>query len=239
RALADDPADDFLVAAVLALVRGEHLDGPALVLGVAAVHAEEVAREERGLVAAGAGADLEEQIRVVVGILRHEMQRELPLLCGALRPERGRLLFAERTELPIVAPRELLGSGELFLELLVRGEIARDRLEPRVLARQLAEAVLVRDRLGLAQQVRELLVALGQRHQFAPYGFVHGSIVCWGAPPVRGVIGRLAAARDGNRPRASAALLDAPAPGKNCGLIVGQRCHEGQGTEPRGSAAAV
>src|SRR5690606_41144175 len=65
RALADDPADDLLVSAVLAFARAQHLDAPALVLGVSAVHPKEIAGEKRRLVAAGPGADLEEQVRVV------------------------------------------------------------------------------------------------------------------------------------------------------------------------------
>src|SRR5690606_17694709 len=63
RALADDPADDLLVSAVLAFARAQHLDAPALVLGVSAVHPKEIAGEKRRLVAAGPGADLEEQVR--------------------------------------------------------------------------------------------------------------------------------------------------------------------------------
>ena len=62
---ADDAADDFLVPAVLALALAEHFDLPALALGVARVHPEQVARENRRLVAAGAGADFEKDIRVV------------------------------------------------------------------------------------------------------------------------------------------------------------------------------
>src|SRR5690606_21207765 len=79
RASADDPADDLLVPAVLAFARAQHFDPPALRLGVSAVHAEEIAGEERGLVAAGAGPNLEEEIRVVVRILRHEVHRKLAL----------------------------------------------------------------------------------------------------------------------------------------------------------------
>src|SRR5690606_27214413 len=161
RALAGDAADDFLVAAVLALMRGQHLDAPAVLLRVARVHPEEVAGEQGRLVAAGPRADLEEQIRVVVRVLRHEMERELALAGLALLAKRGRLLLAELAHLRILAARKLLGGGELLLELAVSREVAGDGLEPRVLPRELAEAVLVRDRLGRAQKMRELLVALG------------------------------------------------------------------------------
>src|SRR5690606_36463494 len=127
-ALADDAADDLLVAAVLAFVRGKHLDAPAVRLRVAAVHPEQVACEESRLVAARARADLEEQVRVVVRILRHEVQSELALLRVALLAQRGGLLLAERPQLLVVAAGKLLGRGEILLELPIRGEIAGDRL---------------------------------------------------------------------------------------------------------------
>ena len=50
------------IAAVLARALAQRLDLPALRFGVAAVHAQQVAGEDRRLVAAGAGADLEEDI---------------------------------------------------------------------------------------------------------------------------------------------------------------------------------
>ena len=55
-ALALDLEDDLLQAADAALAVRHHFDLPAAVLGVARVHAEEVGREERGFVAARAGA---------------------------------------------------------------------------------------------------------------------------------------------------------------------------------------
>ena len=73
--LAFDARDDFLVAAVLAVARREDLDAPAAPLGVARVHAEKIAGEDRGFVAAGAGAQLEEEIRFVALVLRNQAGR--------------------------------------------------------------------------------------------------------------------------------------------------------------------
>ena len=50
---------------------------PAVALGVAAVHAEELGREERGLLAARAGADLDDDVLVVVGVARQEQDAQL------------------------------------------------------------------------------------------------------------------------------------------------------------------
>src|SRR5437868_10098605 len=77
RAIADHAGDDFLVAADLAQALRDHLDLPAIALGEARVHAEEVAREERALVAAGAGADLEEEVALVVRVTRQEHALQL------------------------------------------------------------------------------------------------------------------------------------------------------------------
>src|SRR5438445_7008812 len=61
-ALPDHARDDLLVPASIARRFGYHLHLPALALRIARIHAKEVAREERRLVPAGPGADLEENI---------------------------------------------------------------------------------------------------------------------------------------------------------------------------------
>ena len=71
-ALAGDIGDDFLVAAGLALAFREDLDLPAMQVGVALIHAEQIAGEQRRLVAAGAGADFEDGALLVRGVLGQE-----------------------------------------------------------------------------------------------------------------------------------------------------------------------
>src|SRR6201999_4120192 len=70
--------DDFLEAANGAFAGGYHLDLPALQGGKTLIHPEQVAGEQRGLVAAGAGADFEHDVAVVHGILGQ--QRDAYLL---------------------------------------------------------------------------------------------------------------------------------------------------------------
>ena len=82
-----DRDDRLLHAAAGRLRDRERLELPATPLGVARVHAQQVGREERGLVPAGAGADLEHHVLVVVGILGHQQQPELPLERRDLRLE--------------------------------------------------------------------------------------------------------------------------------------------------------
>ena len=72
-----DERDDFLDAAAAVSLRFRTSMLPALPLGVARVHAEQVRREQRRLVAAGAGADFEHDVLRVVGILRDEQDLDL------------------------------------------------------------------------------------------------------------------------------------------------------------------
>src|SRR5947209_3781435 len=76
-ALPDDARDDLLVPAGVARRLRYHLHLPALAFRVARIHAEEVAREERRLVSAGPGADLEEDVALIVGVPRQEQLLQL------------------------------------------------------------------------------------------------------------------------------------------------------------------
>ena len=55
----------------------DRLDGEAVTLGEASVHAEQIGGEEARLVAAGAGADLENGIPVVVRVAREQQRPQL------------------------------------------------------------------------------------------------------------------------------------------------------------------
>ena len=77
RAAAPDFGDDFLEAAHGAFAGGDHLDLPALQAGEALIHPEQVAGEQRGLVAAGAGADFQHHVAVVHGILGQQRHADL------------------------------------------------------------------------------------------------------------------------------------------------------------------
>ncbi len=127
---------------MLALALAEHFDFPALALGVACVHPKQVAREDRGLVAAGAGADFEKDIRVVLRILGHQELREFePLGCDA-RLEFAHLVRRQLVHLGIARARHLLDRVLFLLEPRELPEALRDRLETRILHGQVAKLVL-------------------------------------------------------------------------------------------------
>ena len=69
--------DDFLEAPHGAFAGGNHLDLPALQGREALVHPEQVAGEQRGLVAAGAGADFQHHVAVVHGVLGQQRHADL------------------------------------------------------------------------------------------------------------------------------------------------------------------
>ena len=75
-ALARDRCHDLLEAAEIDLRHADDLGLPAALLGVAAVHAEQIGCEQRRLVAAGAGAHLQDGALVVGRVLGEEMQAQ-------------------------------------------------------------------------------------------------------------------------------------------------------------------
>ena len=71
-AATDHTADDFAITTMLALIFAHGLDLPALTLGVAAVHAQQVAGKYRRLIPAGSGADLEEYVAFIERVARDQ-----------------------------------------------------------------------------------------------------------------------------------------------------------------------
>ena len=66
--VAGDAEEDFLEAAHFRRAAGEVLGFPAAGVGVALVKAQQFGGEQRGLVAAGPGADLDDRVAVLIGI---------------------------------------------------------------------------------------------------------------------------------------------------------------------------
>ena len=69
---ADDTHHDLLVASLLACAFADRLHGPSAPLRVAAVHAQQVSREQGGLVAAGAGPNFQIDVARVAGVGRYQ-----------------------------------------------------------------------------------------------------------------------------------------------------------------------
>src|SRR4030095_1505295 len=102
-----DEQDHVLETADARGARVHDLDTPALTLGVFRVHPGEVAREQRRLVAAGPGADFDEDVPVVVGIARQQESLQLLFERRLLAGELVDLRLSELVELTVAA----LGEG--------------------------------------------------------------------------------------------------------------------------------
>ena len=89
-----DFGDDFLEAAFAAFADRQDFRLPALLGGIALVHAEQIAGEQRGLVAAGAGADFQDGVVVVHRVFRD--QRKLDLMFELIPSRLQRRLLGVR-----------------------------------------------------------------------------------------------------------------------------------------------
>ncbi len=150
-----DAGNHFLVAAVLALTLGEDLDAPALLLGIARIHAEQIAGKDRRLVAASAGADLEEHVAPVVGVLGQQHALQI----GFQRLELGLgfadLLLGHLAHVGIAVLEQRLSALEILLHLAQLPIGDDHRLDFGVLAGIGAKTALIADDFGVAEQCGE------------------------------------------------------------------------------------
>ncbi len=172
-AAARDAADDLLVAAVLALARAQDLDGPAHGFGVLRVHAEQVAGEDGGFVAARAGADLEVDVALVVRVGRDQRLLQLQLERFVALLECSEFLFTHRTNIGVAVFDHLSGGGHVRVNRLVIGKQLYDRFDARILLRQIAELVLVADHIRIGEQPGEFLEAVAHGLQLVAYRLLH------------------------------------------------------------------
>ena len=155
----DDRGDVLEAVADAGLGLGEDLDLPAVLLGEAEVHAEDLGDEERGLVAAGAGAELEDDVLLVVGILGQEQDLELLFDRFEAGLEGGELLLRHGAEVGVGLGEHGLGVGDGVADVAVLAELFDDGLEVAVLLGGGLELLLVVDEGGVGELLAEVLVA--------------------------------------------------------------------------------
>ena len=138
-----------------------HFDLPALLLGEARVHAEDFGGKERGLVAAGAGADFEDDVLLVVGILGQQQHLELFFEGRRARLERGDLLLRPwRAGRRRFRPASGARLGQALAHLLQLAKLLDRRLDfAQRLGGLLILFVVVQD-LGQRELRLQLVVAL-------------------------------------------------------------------------------
>ncbi len=138
-----------------------------MALGIAHVHAQQVAREQSRFVAAGAGANLEKNIAIIVRIARQQQPLQLGFeLCDANL--RGVDLFlGERFHLRL--RKHLLRALQIILGALVIVEAVDDGLDFRTLLAERAEAIHVARRVLARQMDIDLLEPLRQLLEFGSH----------------------------------------------------------------------
>lgn len=163
-ALAGNLEDDFLEAAEIALARVHQLDAPALGFREAGVHAVQIRREQRRLVAAGRAADLDDDVFVVVGILGQQQDAHF---LGKLLEARAELLELHLDHLAHLVVELLrlhrLGVLVLGMHLLVFRIGVVCALQIRLLLGKIAQPLRIAGYIRIAQQLAQLVVSVGQR----------------------------------------------------------------------------
>ena len=185
-AAALDRRNDFLEAADAGVVARHDLDAPALPLGELAVHAEQLGREQRRFVAAGAGANLEHHVLFVVRILGHQQLLELANQHLAAPDQRLELLLRQLLHVGVRGAGQLLGLGDVARDGLVLAEALDDRLDLGEELRLLAVLGRIALDLGRAELLHELLVLPFDRPQAC-----QTYLDCaWGPTPMRSSVSR-------------------------------------------------
>ena len=158
-AVAGDLEDRLLDAADAGLVEAHEVRVEPVLQGIPGVHPQELGREQRRLLAAGAGPDLHDDVAVVVGIARDERDLEIldePRLPGL---ELRDLVAGHRLHLLVrLGVEHVAGAGQLLADvaqLPVRGD---DRLQAGQLPPQPAQLVGIREHLGRSQLAADLVV---------------------------------------------------------------------------------
>ena len=150
RLLAFDREHDLFVAAGFALALREQLDLHLVRLGVAHVHPREIAREDGRLVAAGSGANLDEDVLVVVGIARHISAGKRASSCARACAAPWFFFGAARAS-PIALAQQRIVRGDLGAQF-AKLPIGVDRLfELRALFAERGEARLIEAARGIGQ----------------------------------------------------------------------------------------
>ena len=157
-ALSRHRGDDFLVTAHIGHRGGDQFDLPAAFLGITRIHAKQIAREQRGFIAASPGPDFEHRRALVRRILGE--QREGEGAFGSWKGLADRIGFFLRHVAHFRIGEHLFQSGKLVAQPLQFARCRRDRLNLGIflgkrdepVCRQIARGKLRRQFLAPRQQ---------------------------------------------------------------------------------------
>jgi len=158
--LALNSRDNFFYSTHLRRRAFHHFDFPALGFGVTRIHAEEVACEDAGFVAASAGADFKDNVFVVDRIVGEEKKFQLAL--GLFFADGKELFFflGHVAHFSVTGlDHHLASGGEVFFHLLELAVLVDDRFEIGVLLGEFLETRGISDDLGSGEFLGHFLVA--------------------------------------------------------------------------------
>ena len=160
RAVAVDREADLLEAAELRLVEVDDLGLPAALFGVHRVHAVEVVRKQRRLLAARAAADLDDDAALVVRVARQKQNLELFRDARRVLARRIQLLRRHLAQLfvGLRVVEKLLRARSVRLGLFQRAVMLDDRRDLLVLLHQRRVLFPVRRDRGVVQFEVQLLI---------------------------------------------------------------------------------
>ena len=170
--LAADLHDDLAVAAQLGFAGRQDLGLPAAMLGVAQVHAQQVAGKEGAFITAGAGPDLQDGVAGIVGVARQ--QQVLDALLGSLQAGLGvgDLLVGELAHVGLFA--HLAGGLQIGASLLPQGVGVQHLAGLGVLLVELFQQADVLADVFAGQLGVEFFQPVLHAVQLRPQGFFHG-----------------------------------------------------------------
>ena len=156
RAASDDLEVDLAVAA--GFVRARDLCAPASTFRVALVHAEQVGCEQACLVATCAGADLDDHVAVVGGILRDECEFQVTVEALRLGGEAVDLLAGHVLHLVVALAQEDLCLVQFAGGVPPEAEQLDDLLDACALLGDLLDTPMVRGDLWVREHAVQLVV---------------------------------------------------------------------------------
>ena len=170
-ALALDDGDNFLESADAGLGERHDFDLPAMLLGEARVHAEDLGGKEGSFVATGARADFEDDVFLVVGIPGQEEDLELVLNGGFARLKRGDLFSGHGAQVGVAFGEHGAGVGKALQHLLELAVLLDGRFNFAESLGGLLVLLVVVDDLGQRELRLQLVVAVLHLFETIDHGF--------------------------------------------------------------------
>jgi len=164
-----DGGDDFLEPAGAGFRGAHHLHFPVLGLGVAGVHAEEIAGEKRRFLTAGPGPDFQEDVFFIHGIGGQQQDFQLVLQLGDGLPDGFDFGLGQFPHFGVRVLGQFLVFLQVLGELFVFPKVGHHFREVGVGLGQFAEALLVGDDFGIGQLFFQLYVFAFETFEFGEH----------------------------------------------------------------------